>query len=433
MMSLNTGLKLEQTKDNPIENGIYSHVFEYFRTSLTSCVLKTCEDFLKKHFNLHLISMNDSYDILFRGDEYFVTEVGISKDVSFKVRLSTSCVETILYNVLGNQDGDFSLEKITELEGKILTAFNNELYSGLKSMLISDDDIKKLVHNNKLKNNMLFFTFYLYDEYNNYGKIILSIPEQILKPSQKLSASKKKLADKLFLNTLAFVDIFVGSTKSSLEDLNKIEADDIIVLDNSKIGVMYTGDDFDFQIKVKPDVLLVYECDTGDDYGEDEDMSKKLSETKMWDNIQVDVRAEFEKIKMPLGDLKQISEGLVVDLASVYQNKITLKVEDSKIAEGELVIIGDRYGVRLSAIYNQEEPSKVSENKAGVNQQEVSNAKIAKPVKPAKPAKDVKSNLQKTQGPIKNTKSIPPSPMKTEKVDDDFDIDDFDIDEDEDI
>lgn len=426
MMSLNTGSRLEQTKNNPIENGIYSHVFEYFRTSLSSCVSKTCEEFFRKHFNLYMISMGDSYDILFRGDEYFVTEVGISKDVSFKSRLSASCVETVLYNVLGSQDGYFSLDKITELEGKILTAFNNELYSNLKSIFLPDDDIKKLIHSHKLKNNMLFFTFYLYDEYDNYGKIILSIPEQILKPAVELPPSNKKLADKLFLNTPAFVDIFVGSTKSSLEDLNKIESDDIIVLDNSKIGVMYTGDDFDFQIKVKPDVSLVYECDTGDDYGEDEDMSKKLSETKMWDNIQVDVRAEFEKIKMPLGDLKQISEGLVLDLASVYQNKIILKVEDSKIAEGELIIIGDRYGVRLSAVYNQEEAPKVSENKPDTKQQEASAAKTA-----AKTAKDTKQKAQKTQEPPKNAKSAPPS--KEEQVDEDFDLDDFDIDEDEDI
>ncbi len=425
MMSLNTGSKLEQTKNNPIENIDYSHVFEYFRASLSACVEKTCEEFLKKRFNIYMISMNDAYDILFRGDEYFVTEVGISKDVSFKSRLSASCVETLLFNVFGSQSGEitFSLERITELEAKILTAFNNELYANLKSIFIPDEEIKKFVHNHKLKNNMLFFTFYLYDEYENYGKIILSIPEQILKPAKVLPPSKKKLAEKLFLTTPAFVDIFVGSTKSSLEELNKIEQDDIIVLDNSKIGSMYTGDNFEFQIKVKPDVSLVYEYDTGDDYGEDEDMPKKLSDTKMWDNIQVDVRAEFEKIKMPLGDLKQISEGLVVDLASVYRNKITLKVEDSKIAEGELVIIGDRYGVRLSAVYNQEEAPEAKETKTAAGAG----------VKPsAKADKTEKNKTQKDKEPQKKTKADT-APVKDGNTDEDFDLDDFDIDEDEDI
>ena len=195
------------------------------------------------------------------------------------------------------------------------------------------------------------------------------------------------------------------------------------MLDNSKIGVMYTGDDFDFQIKVKPDVSLVYECDTGDDYGEDEDMSKKLSETKMWDNIQVDVRAEFEKIRMPLGDLKQISEGLVLDLASVYQNKIILKVENSKIAEGELVIIGDRYGVRLSSIYNQEEPQ-VSENEEEKTQENV-DSKTASKIN--------KVDVQKVQK-SQNTSNVQNSDsFSNEKdEDEDFDLDDFDIDEDED-
>lgn len=71
----------------------------------------------------------------------------------------------------------------------------------------------------------------------------------------------------------------------------------------------------------------------------------------MWDNIQVDMGAEFEKVKITLGELKQMSEGLVVDIGSVYENKIDLKVENKIIASGELVIINDRYGVRIDEIY----------------------------------------------------------------------------------
>jgi len=77
----------------------------------------------------------------------------------------------------------------------------------------------------------------------------------------------------------------------------------------------------------------------------------------MWDSIQIEVGAEFEKVKMSLGDLKQISEGLVMDIGSVYENKINLKVEEKIIANGELVIINDRYGVRINEVFAEENVS----------------------------------------------------------------------------
>ena len=74
----------------------------------------------------------------------------------------------------------------------------------------------------------------------------------------------------------------------------------------------------------------------------------------MWDTIQVEIGAEFEKVKMSLGELKQISEGLVVDIGSVYDNKIELKVENKIVADGELVIINDRYGVKINQVYTED-------------------------------------------------------------------------------
>lgn len=87
-------------------------------------------------------------------------------------------------------------------------------------------------------------------------------------------------------------------------------------------------------------------------------MEKTLSQD-LWDNIQVEMSAEFEKIKISLGDLKTIEEGLVVDISSIYDNKISLKVEKKVIAKGELVIINDRYGVRIDEVFASEKENEV--------------------------------------------------------------------------
>ena len=78
------------------------------------------------------------------------------------------------------------------------------------------------------------------------------------------------------------------------------------------------------------------------------------SNTNLWDSIQVDMTAEFEKVKLSLGELKSIEEGLIVDLCSVYDNKISLKVGGKTIALGELVIINDRFGVKIENVKDTE-------------------------------------------------------------------------------
>ena len=76
----------------------------------------------------------------------------------------------------------------------------------------------------------------------------------------------------------------------------------------------------------------------------------------LWDSLQVEMSAEFEKIKISLGELKDIQEGLVVDISSVYNNKVSLKVGEKIIANGELVIINDRYGVKIGEVVAENEP-----------------------------------------------------------------------------
>ena len=51
-----------------------------------------------------------------------------------------------------------------------------------------------------------------------------------------------------------------------------------------------------------------------------------------------------------MGELKSIEEGLIVDLCSVYDNKVSLKVGGKQVASGELVIINDRFGVRIQNV-----------------------------------------------------------------------------------
>lgn len=90
----------------------------------------------------------------------------------------------------------------------------------------------------------------------------------------------------------------------------------------------------------------------------------------LWDSIQVDMSAEFDKVKLTLGELKSIEEGLIVDLCSVYDNKVSLKVGGKLVAAGELVIINDRFGVRIENV-NTNDDTQVSNQVQGQDSQEI--------------------------------------------------------------
>lgn len=91
--------------------------------------------------------------------------------------------------------------------------------------------------------------------------------------------------------------------------------------------------------------------------------------TNLWDSIQVDMSAEFDKVKVTLGELKSIEEGLIVDICSVYDNKVSLKVGGKLVASGELVIINDRFGVRIEKV-NDSDKAPQNEAPAGDGAQE---------------------------------------------------------------
>ena len=132
-----------------------------------------------------------------------------------------------------------------------------------------------------------------------------------------------------------------------------------------------------------------------------------MGANNLWDSIEVEMNAEFDAVRITLGELKKIEDGMVVDLTSIYNNKVTLRVEDKTIARGELVIVNDRYGVKIDEVIAQ---------KAPIEPQAVANNNVA----------DDFGTPENNNVPVDNST---PEATSTE---DEFDYSDFELD-DEDI
>ena len=206
----------------------------------------------------------------------------------------------------------------------------------------------------------------------------------------------------------------MGTTRFTVKELKSLEVEDIVLLENSNIQQMtLKTSTFDSVFRVTPNPALILPM--SNDMEGEEDMSTNVSSDNLWDSIQIELGAEFDKVKMSLGELKTIKEGLVVDIGSVYKNNISLKVEDKTVATGELVIINDRYGVKINKIFAEQEKPQVSAEDA--------QTAVAVPVEP-----ENTEDIAPVEAPPQEEQFTP----QEQEQDSDFDYSDFNLD-DEDI
>ena len=79
-------------------------------------------------------------------------------------------------------------------------------------------------------------------------------------------------------------------------------------------------------------------------------------------DLPVRVMIELGRTKMPLGDLMSVQNGGVIELDVEAGEPLNLVVNGCLIAQGEVVIVDDRYGIRLTDVISPSERLRKSKN-----------------------------------------------------------------------
>lgn len=336
-------------KKTTLKDELYSQ-YNWFHQAFLPSIESAGKDYFGDDFSFQLMSVSKNINVLFQGDDYFVTKIRIDKQYDAFFRFSSDAVKIILDKTLG-ESKKFNLSNLSQLEVKIISSFNDHLYTLISRFLqpIPTKREGNVTKTLKRKNfDVINLTFFIRDKNEDFGaKIIVSLPQVLLAPKE-FRPEKENFDVMDFKTSKIEANIKIGTTKFSLKDLKNLEKEDIVVFETSDITSMqliYKNFKKDFKINPNPGLMTSTNDNNGGNNMEESSLSKDL-----WDNIQVEMGAEFEKIKITLGELKNIEQGLVVDISSIYDNKISLKVENKLIAKGELVIINDRYGVRIDEV-----------------------------------------------------------------------------------
>jgi flagellar motor switch protein FliN/FliY len=72
-------------------------------------------------------------------------------------------------------------------------------------------------------------------------------------------------------------------------------------------------------------------------------------------DIPLTIHVELGRRKMKIRDLLEMGAGAIVDLATQAGAPLAIYANQTLIAEGEAVIVGDRYGVRITDIVSPAE------------------------------------------------------------------------------
>ena len=72
-------------------------------------------------------------------------------------------------------------------------------------------------------------------------------------------------------------------------------------------------------------------------------------------DIPVQVTVELGRSQMSLRDILELSEGSIVELDRLAGEPLDLKVGDQLIAQGEVVVIEENFGIRITHLVTPEE------------------------------------------------------------------------------
>ena len=79
-----------------------------------------------------------------------------------------------------------------------------------------------------------------------------------------------------------------------------------------------------------------------------------VSNLRLLENIEVKLTVEVGSTELKIRDLLRLNEGSVVELERLAGDPLDILANGVKIAKGEVVMVGERFGIRFTEVTNPE-------------------------------------------------------------------------------
>ena len=88
------------------------------------------------------------------------------------------------------------------------------------------------------------------------------------------------------------------------------------------------------------------ELSVGAGFGPDGDLHRLA-------DVHLTVSVELGRVRLPLGDLLRLQEGTVIELDRIAGTPVDVLANGTAVAKGDVVVIGDELGVRITELVGQ--------------------------------------------------------------------------------
>jgi flagellar motor switch protein FliN/FliY len=75
-------------------------------------------------------------------------------------------------------------------------------------------------------------------------------------------------------------------------------------------------------------------------------------------DIPLNITVELGKVRMPVNELLQLGQGSIIELSKQVGEPLDIYVNNKLVAKGEVVILDEKFGIRVADIINPAERAK---------------------------------------------------------------------------
>lgn len=98
------------------------------------------------------------------------------------------------------------------------------------------------------------------------------------------------------------------------------------------------------------DAVATNEEESVEEKSQEEQLNEKMKKLELILDIPLRVSVELGRTKMLVNDLLQLGQGSVIELNKLAGDPLEVLVNDKLIARGEVVVVNEKFGIRLTDI-----------------------------------------------------------------------------------
>ena len=300
---------------------------------------------------------------------------------SIRLSLSVDAAAVCLGQALGPTEFPAQrLDHLTPLEGLLLQRFSHDCLQAVQADLMAEQfDLDTPAE--LLTDAWVEWTWLLrssQDETES-GRLAVSVPAAWMKrvepPLLELPAINADFfATSPMAKTYCPVTVKVGVASLPLMDLEALEAEDLLILHGEQWSLVQPVTGVNFPVQSCHEHLESFtldlpegEADVSNAFQSDptaQASTGTYQSASLWDSLEIDVDACFTPVKIPLQQLRSMEEGLLIEVGDLVQHQINLQVNGQTLAHGQLVSVGDQYGVLVTEVLQKEQQARSSSESA---------------------------------------------------------------------